>query len=186
MARITGPRRGTRHTAYTKLGPRRGLGISFKSNYFLQRTIATTTILCNITEMTLLNLPYPHLVSVDHTASAADVMLQQYHLIQEENVFHKLANDKSHPKIIIIAIQALDNILHIALNHCDDVSIEQVEPVIETFDWRHPNFETIEQDVLPIVLIKLLMGISKIHVVPKLIINWQGFINKYAQAMPNK
>lgn len=136
--------------------------------------------------MTVDNLPYPHLTCVDHNTTAVDAMLQCYKIAREENLFYSLSQQKSHPKNIITSTMALDNILYISLNYCNDVTQQQVESQVKNINWQYPNFEKIEQDVLPLILVKLLLGIMKIHVESKLLINWSGFIHKYAHAMPNK
>lgn len=136
--------------------------------------------------MIFANIPYPHITNINQDTSAVDVMLQQYYLVRETNAFEVLSNNRASPKTIITAAQALDNIMHIGINYCNDVSQKQVESQTKTINWQYPNFEKIEQDVLPIVLVKLILGVMKIHVGSKLLINWNDYVNKYSHAMPKK
>lgn len=136
--------------------------------------------------MTLRQVPYPHIMDLSQDHSLADALLQQYHLVRETHAFEVLSGRKSSPKTLIMATQAVDNIMYIGINCCDNVSAEQVDAACNDINWAHPDFDTVNTNVLPIILTMMLMGIMKVAVSSKQLIYWNEYVKKYSHALANR
>ena len=135
--------------------------------------------------MTLDDIPYPHLINTDQP-NIESAMLQCYYATRSVYAFNILQCTPSSPKTVIIATQAVDNIMYIGLNYCKDVSSEQVDHTLNAVKSQQLVIDTIETDMLPVILPRSVMGTMKINVNQHQLIYWNEYINKYSHAFRNR
>lgn len=131
-------------------------------------------------------LPYPKLLDDCSQRDVRSVLLHLLDLINYDARFMQFTGQQDTAGNQRIS-KILDNVQHIAINHCD--TLDSVAKINELYQARqrvfdnYANIASTDTDILPVVIGMLVLGKWRCAVNAKLLTTWPAFIKKYSMPL---